>query len=55
MNNLPVNSITSNETNLNNLSKNALLKKCNELNITKYKSKNKDELINLINNLDLIY
>lgn len=53
MNNLPVNSITSNETNLDNLSKNALLKKCDELNITKYKSKNKDELINLINNLDL--
>lgn len=34
---------------LTNLSKSALLAKCEELGFTKCKSKNKDELINLIN------
>lgn len=41
---------------MNDLSKNDLIKKCKELNITKYSSKNKAGLIKLIENkLHLLY
>jgi len=39
---------------MDKLSKNDLIKKCKELNIKKYSSKNKAELIELINNVQLI-
>ena len=38
------------EMNLNKLSKTELLVKCQEYGIKKYKSKNKEELINLLEN-----
>jgi DNA (cytosine-5)-methyltransferase 1 len=43
-------SITDQMMNLTNLNKHELLEKCQELGITKCKSKNKSELIHLINN-----
>ena len=42
---------SSNNTELSKLSKQALLEKCEELRITKCKSKNKSQLIQLINNI----
>lgn len=45
-------SVISNDNNYSNLTKNELLNKCRELGITKYSTKNKSDLINLLINHD---
>ena len=45
-----INIIHNSKMDLNKLSKDELLEKCEELKISKCKSKNKNELIDLINN-----